>query len=81
MYPCRTVIQWFHIKHYLDYQAVFLSGARKMCFFMIHDFGSPTIDQFFHTYACQHCLTTGMRNSHLMMYEALLSISPVGRGQ
>ena len=37
-------------------------------------------DQILHTYACQHCLTTGGRNS-LLMDDALLSISPTGRDQ
>ena len=41
----RIAIQWFHIKHYLDYQkipAVYLSGAKNVCFCTIGDFGSPT---------------------------------------
>ena len=33
-----------------------------------------------HTYACQNCLTTGMRNMYLKD-EALLSIGMAGRGQ
>ena len=37
-------------------------------------------DQIRHMYACQHCLTTGMRNSFLID-KALLSIRPDGRGQ
>ena len=37
-------------------------------------------EQILHTYACQHCLTTGMRNK-LFMDEALLSISQASRGQ
>ena len=37
------------------------------------------IDQIWHTYACQHCRTTDVCNN-LLMNEALLSISPVGRG-
>ena len=37
-------------------------------------------DQASHTYACQYCLTSGMRNIFLMD-EALLSISPAGRGR
>ena len=36
-------------------------------------------DQILHTYACQYCLTTGMRNNFLKD-EALLSISMAGRG-
>ena len=44
----HIAIQWFHIKHYLDYQytkipAVYLSGAKNVCFCSIRDFGSPTI--------------------------------------
>ena len=43
----RIAIQWFHIKHYLDYQytkipALYLSGAKYVCFCTIRDFGSPT---------------------------------------
>ena len=37
-------------------------------------------DQVVHTYACWHCLTTAC-NTAFLMDEALLSISPVGRGQ
>ena len=37
-------------------------------------------DQILHTSACQHCLTTGMRNS-LFEGQALPNISPTSRGQ
>ena len=43
----RIAIQWFHIKHYLDYQYtkfhLYLSGAKNVYFGTIRDFGSPTI--------------------------------------
>ena len=43
----RIAIQWFHIKHYLDYQYTkfhpYTYRGQKMCFCMIRDFGSPTI--------------------------------------
>ena len=39
-------------------------------------------DQILHTYACQHCLTTGMGiKQPFLMGEALLSIIPAGRDQ
>ena len=37
-------------------------------------------DQILHTHACQHCLTSGMRNS-FFMDAALLSISQARRGK
>ena len=43
-FGCIT-IQWFHIKHYLDYPAVYLSGAKNMCFCTICDFDFPTMDK------------------------------------
>ena len=38
----RIAIQWFHIKHYLDYQYTNTSRIPFGC--TIRDFGSPTID-------------------------------------
>ena len=38
-------------------------------------------DQILHTNACQHYLTTGMRNSLFLMDEGLLSIVSAGFGQ
>ena len=43
----RIAIQWFHIKHYLDYQysnfqPYTFSGGKNVCFWTIRDFGSPT---------------------------------------
>ena len=46
----HIAIQWFHFKHYLDFvsvykiPAVYLSGAKNVCFCTISDFGSPTIN-------------------------------------
>ena len=38
-------------------------------------------DRILHTYACQHCLTTGMHSSPVLVDEALLGISPACLGQ
>ena len=43
----RIAIQWFHIKHYSDYQYTKIqpntfSGSKNVSFCTIRDFGSPT---------------------------------------
>ena len=38
-------------------------------------------DQILHTYACQHCLTTGMHYSFLLIDKALSNINQAGYGQ
>ena len=43
----RSAIQWFHIKHYLDYQNTKFQPytfwvQKNVCFCTIRDFGSPT---------------------------------------
>ena len=45
---CRIAIQWFHVKHYLDYQYAKFQPytfrvQKNVCFCTIRDFGSPTI--------------------------------------
>ena len=42
---CQIAIQWFHIKHYLDYQYTkfqpYTFGCKNVCFCTIREFGSP----------------------------------------
>ena len=65
----RIAIQWYHIKHYLDYQYTKFQPytfrvQKNMCFCTIRDFGSPTKTKVHPIYlvgSCTSCCIIAMQ--------------------